>query len=50
MDKATAGATAPDELNSPEERKRAVYAAFASGDPRFDRQVFASRTSRRRIA
>ena len=29
-----------DGLNAPEERKRAVYAAFASGDARFDGQVF----------
>lgn len=30
----------PSDLNNPEERKRAVYAAFASGDARFDGQVF----------
>ena len=28
------------ELNCPEERKRAVYAAFHSKDPRFDGQIF----------
>ena len=29
-----------EDLNSPDERKRAVYAAFASGDSRFDGQMF----------
>ncbi len=33
-------ASTRDDLNSPEGRKRAVYAAFASGDARFDGQVF----------
>lgn len=32
--------TGTDELNRPEERKRAVYEAFASADPRFDGQMF----------
>lgn len=39
-----AGPDAPEgrdtDLNVPEERKRALYAAFASGDARFDGQVF----------
>lgn len=33
-------AIASSELNEPEEVKRALYAAFASGDARFDGQVF----------
>lgn len=40
MGRAALDTIGPEELNQPEVRKRAVYAAFASGDARFDGQVF----------
>lgn len=40
MTSASLDTVGPEELNFPEERKRAVYGAFASADPRFDGQVF----------
>ena len=40
MTSASLDTVGPRELNFPEERKRAVYDAFASADPRFDGQVF----------
>ena len=40
MEDVTSAAVASTDLNSPQERKRALYAAFASGDARFDGQVF----------
>lgn len=40
MREMTAESAIEDGLNRPEERKRAVYAAFVSGDARFDGQVF----------
>lgn len=40
MASASLDTVGPEELNLPAERKRAVYEAFASGDSRFDGQVF----------
>lgn len=40
MTKACLDTAGPKELNFPEERKRALYDVFASGDPRFDGKLF----------
>lgn len=43
--KARENLAAHDDLNQPDDRKRAVYAALESKDTRFDGQIFAGVSS-----